>query len=495
MNFQFAMDLVGCAFSHLPLNLATVAALTPAGMPVSIVDENVEPVNLDLEADLVGFTGIYCQRERLFELADGFRSRGRKVVIGGALATDLTEECLQHADYVLVGECEYTWPRLLAEVEDGTAQRVYRQSEPVDMADSPTPRFDLLKAERYSSGCIQATRGCPYRCEYCDVPSKDGNRPRSKPVANVLREIEALVSLGFDSVFFVDDHFAGNRKYARELLTAIAGLLARLPRPVYFYTQVTLNVARDPALLDLFRAAGFRRFFIGLETPDETTLRQINKAHNVEIEMGAAIAAIQSRGITVWAGVIVGLDRDDARSIERLGDWIDEMCFTPTLIGLLQAMPGAPLYERALAEDRLRKLPGVVGSGAMGGLASQATTNLPPAGMSTETMLRGFGQLLRRVYDPDAFARRVIAGVARGTVRQPSFVDGVHRKNLTTVARTVKFYMLEADPRSRAMFLRVLATIVRRRLNGFEELFYHLVIYKHLRQFYYQAAQVAAPIT
>lgn len=175
MNFQFAMDLVDCAFSHIPLPLCTLAALTPAGIDVFLVDETVEEVDLTLDAYVIAMTGIYCQRERLFELADAFRARGKTVVIGGPIAHDLTDACRAHADVVFLGEAEYTWPRFCADYRAGRFEREYRQEGFVDMEDSPVPRFDLLKASRYSSGCIQATRGCPFRCEFCDVPDKHGS--------------------------------------------------------------------------------------------------------------------------------------------------------------------------------------------------------------------------------------------------------------------------------------------------------------------------------
>ena len=368
MNFQFAMDLVDCAFSHIPLGLCTLGALTPADIDVTLVDENVEAVDLDLDCDVVAMTGIYCQRERMFELADAFRARGKVVVLGGAITQDMYEECRAHADVLFLGEAEYTWPRFCQDFRAGKNEVEYTQAEFVDMRDSPVPRFELLKAKRYSSACVQATRGCPYRCEYCDVPQKQGNRPRSKPVDRVLEEVERLVALGFDSVFFVDDHFVGNRKYARELLTALGDLVKRLPIQVYFYAQTTLNVARDEEMLALFHAANFRRFFVGIETSNVAKLRAMDKTQNAELDIREAIARIQSYNITVWAGIILGLDDDNASAFEEQYRFITESGITPTLIGLLQAMPGAPLYERIKRERRLRVLPALVGSNPMGTL-------------------------------------------------------------------------------------------------------------------------------
>lgn len=491
MNFQFAMPLVGRAFSHIPLPLITIAALTPAGIEVELVDENVEAVDLDLVADVVAFTGIYCQRARLFELADAFRARGRKVAIGGAIVSDLPEACAEHADVLFFGEAEETWPRFCAALVSGAAATVYRAEGWADMSASPVPRYDLLKADRYSSGCVQATRGCPYRCEYCDVPDKQGRRPRSKSVGQVLEEVRRQVALGFDSIFFVDDHFAGNRRYAIELLTALAGLLGELSAPLYFYTQVTLNVARDEELLALFHAAGFRRFFMGIETPDPRKLRDLDKTHNVEIDMRAAIAKIQSYNITIWAGIILGLDGDDESSFDEQYRFIMDTGITPTLVGLLQAMPGAPLHERIVKEGRLRVLPTLVGSNAEGSLAAQATTNITPMKLTIPALLGGFSSFVRRVYAPRAYTDRLLLGHGLGRQAPASLRRALSWSNAAIVARTVRFYLLDGDPELRSMLLRVLGTAALRRGRNLEELLFHLAIYKHLRTFYFLAADEA----
>ncbi len=495
MNFRFAMDLVGRSFSHIPLNLATLAALTPEGVEVSIQDENVEPVDFAADADVVAFTGIYIQRRRLFELAEAFRKRGKIVAIGGSIATDLEADCRERADAVFIGEAEYTWPRFVADVRAGSVRPVYRQTELVDMNDSPIPRLDLVKGGRYASGCIQATRGCPYRCEYCDVPAKDGGRPRSKPVERVLEEIRQHSRLGYDSIFFVDDHFAGNREYVRALLRGIIALQPTLPVPIYFYTQVTLNVAKDPELLALFHAAGFRRFFIGIETPAKDSLRAMNKAHNIEMDMREAIATIQAHNITIWAGIILGLDADDKDTFDRQLKFIQETSITPTLIGLLQAMPGAPLYERAKAEGRFKVLPDVVGSGAYGAVATRGLTNLVPKNMTEAELLAGFSRVVRGVFDPQAYGDRLLKGTALGRLPQPSTVQALHWNNILVVARTVRYFLFQADAGSRRFFLRVMGAIVARGFRGFEELFFHIVIYKHLRHFYLDAAPEPLPVT
>jgi hypothetical protein len=205
-NFAGCRDLEGSRYAHPPLALPTVAALTPRPHVVTCVDENVEAVDLDAPADIVGLTGYYIQRERLFALADAFRARGRRVCIGGPIVEESTlDECLAHADHVFRGEAEYTWPRFFDDLAAGRAERIYRQAELVDLRDSPLPRSELLRLARYSTTTIETSRGCPYSCELCEIPARLGRRAQTKSVAQVMAEVRALHRLGADSIFIVDD--------------------------------------------------------------------------------------------------------------------------------------------------------------------------------------------------------------------------------------------------------------------------------------------------
>lgn len=492
MNFQHAMDLVGARFAHIPLGLATVAALTPREASVIIHDENVEDSDtLALTADVVALTGIFCQRARLFELASAFRARGVHVCIGGPIVSDMPEACRAHADTLFDGEAEYTWPRFVADLLRGAPAAHYHDSTPVDLADSPPPRLDLLRCDRYSAACIQATRGCPYRCEYCDVPSKLGNRPRVKPIPQVLAELRAISRHGFDSAFFVDDMFIGNRPYARELLKAIAGLLPTLPRPIYFYTQVTLNVARDPELLGLFRAANFKRFFIGIETSDVGALHAMAKRQNTELDIREAISRIQDHDIIIWAGLILGLDGDSADTFDHQLAFIQETGIVPTLVGLLQAMPGAPLWERARAEGRVEDLDDVVGSAAHGASSHMGTTNLQHPSLSRGELLSRWARLVRQIYAPRAFGDALLKATARARRQRTPPLSLINVRTARIVARTLGWYARHPDPEVRRLPARLLGAWALRRAGLLEELVFHLALYKHLHTFYGEAASAA----
>jgi radical SAM superfamily enzyme YgiQ (UPF0313 family) len=491
MNFQHTMDLVGARFAHLPLGLATVAALTPGHVAVQILDECVEAVDpARIDADVVGLTGIYCQFPRLAELARALRARGLRVAIGGPVATDRYDDCAALADHVFQGEAELIWPQFWRDLAAGEARPLYVQADPVDLALSPLPRFDLLRADRYSSACVQATRGCPYKCEFCDVPSKLGQRTRTKSVEQVLAEVRALDRLGFGSIFFVDDMFIGHRPFAKRLLTALAQARPTLTQPMYYYTQVTLNVARDEELLALFHRARFTRFFVGVETSDSAQLRGMGKVQNTELDVMAAIRRIQAYNITVWAGIILGLDGDDAGSFDAQRRFIAEAGIIPTLMGLLQAMPGAPLWARARREGRLRDLPGVVGSAAFGSVEAMGTTNLAALGQPTADLMRGFAGLVRDVVDPDYFSNLILrAGAYARQPRDPAMWRLLNGRTAVIVARTLRWYLTHPEPRVRRMPLRLLGAFARGRHPMLDEIVFHLALYKHLRTFYLAAAE------
>jgi radical SAM superfamily enzyme YgiQ (UPF0313 family) len=302
-DFAGSRDLDGSRYCHPPLALPTVAALTPRPHEVRCVDENVEEVDLDTPADVVGITGYYIQRERLFALADAFRARGRRVCIGGAIVDESTlDDCLAHADHVFRGEAEYTWPRFLDDLGAGRAERIYRQAELVDMRDSPLPRFELLKLERYATTTIETSRGCPYSCEFCEIPSRLGKSARTKSVEQVMAEVRALHRLGADSIFVVDDHFVGNRRHALAVLEALARFVRDVEYRVALSCQFTINLARDDELLRAMHAANIRRVFVGLETPRRESLLEVRKKQNVVDN----VRRVQAYNIVVWAGLIVG---------------------------------------------------------------------------------------------------------------------------------------------------------------------------------------------
>jgi len=490
MNFLHCLDLVGVKYSHMPLSLPTLAALTPPDIAVELIDESVEPVRLDTDADVIALTGSIPQRKRFFELADEFRKRGKLVVVGGPITFDMLEDCKAHADVVFIGEGEYTWPQFLADLKAGNHKPLYHQKDWIKMEDSPIPRFELLKKGAYASACIQVTRGCPCRCDFCDIPVKYGPSPRSKKIEQVLEEIRILSRLGNDSIFVVDDNFAANKSYTKALLREIARLVPTLPTKMYFYTQATLDVAKDDELLGLLRDASFLRLFIGIETGDNGKLREMHKRHQVDVDIPRAVSKIKSYGITVWAGIMFGLESDDLSSFDQQLAFIRDTDFIPVQVGLLQAVPDTPLYKRAQEGHRLIKLPSIIGLTALSEREVAKATNLLPRNMTEQELERNFARVLRLMFAPEIFGMKLIRYMNAGSRPMLSSKLSVNGKSIMILLRIVNFYLFHANRETRRMFFRVIRTLLTHGLRNVDETVFHLLAYKHIQAHYYKIAEI-----
>ena len=492
MNFGHCMDLVGCDYSHIPLPVVTLAALTPGDVEVAIVDENVEPVPLDTDADIVAFSAMLAQRERFLELAPKFRERGKFVAVGGAMVRLLADECRANADALFFGEAEYTWPRFIEDFRAATPEAEYRQEGWVNMDHSPMPRYDLLKADRYASACVQATRGCPFACAYCDVPTTLGKTPRSKPIDNVIREVRELSRMGFDSAFFVDDNFSANKAYAKALLRALIAARPTFATKMYFYTQETLLAAGDTELLGLYFKAGFRRLFIGIETSNVEHLRAVDKRHNTVRDIRKSVATIQAHGIVVWAGILFGFEGSTEAHFDEQKAFILETGIVPVQTGLLQAMPETPLYDRVKKTDRLRPLPSVMGGAGMGDRIHGPTTNIHSAGLSDRELNARFAVFLDETFSPRAFSN-VIHEIGRRVPNRPmSTWPSLTLDYVKTLLKTTAYYLFSGDRDLRSLFFTVLFSGISGRANNLDELLFHLVIYKHMKTFYGGLARVVS---
>ncbi|MBD3306036.1 radical SAM protein, partial [candidate division KSB3 bacterium] len=344
-GFEYSNDLSGLKYTSPPLGLATVAALTPADIEVEICDENIEAIDFENECDIVGLTAYLVQGPRAFQIAQEFRQRGKTVVMGGPITSLDIESCTDNVDVTFIGETEYTWAQFLEEYRAGSYQSQYIQTDKVDMRDSPIPRFDLLKLNKYSHAGIQTTRGCPFNCEFCDIVVLFGRKVRCKEVEQVIAELREVAKQPLDSVFITDDNFIGNRKYAKRLLRAIIAFNDTLKFPLQYMTQVSIDLAKDEELLQLFYEARMTKVFIGIETPRKASLQETNKHQNARTDLVADVKKIQSYNIGVSAGMIVGFDHDDPAIFQEQFDFIMETDIAWAMTGILQAVPKTPLYE------------------------------------------------------------------------------------------------------------------------------------------------------
>jgi len=293
-----------------PLGLAAVAALTPPELEVSLTDENVSVIDFQKEVDLVGITALTATARRAYEIADEFRARGVKVVLGGAHPSAMPGEALQHADAVVIGEAEGIWPNLINDFKANTLQDVYRQDEKPSLVNLPVPRRDLFARGAYFiRQTVSASRGCPNSCSFCSVTSLFGRKYRCRPVEEVLREIETLDHRKL--IGFVDDNITGNPGHAKVLFRAL------VPYKVKWAAQASVTMARDDELLRLAAASGCIALLIGFETLSEGNLAKVGKKTNIVDEYETVIRKIHSHGIAVDGLFMLGLDEDDEGVFER----------------------------------------------------------------------------------------------------------------------------------------------------------------------------------
>jgi len=332
------------SFSFPRLTLPLLAALTPPEHSVRLIDESVEDVDFDAGVDLVGVSLLTFLAPRGYEIADRFRQRGVKVVLGGMHASALPEEALLHADSVVIGEAEELWPSLLEDFQRGDLKKIYRNDRRPDLAGLPRPRLDLLKRDGYlNAKCVQATRGCPFGCDFCSVTDFFGNSYRLRPVKEVVAEVAAL----HGDFVFVDDNIAGNRAYAKELFSALISLGKK------WGSQCNLSLGEDPELLALAAKSGCTHMFVGIETLSQANLKGIRKSFNKVGRYEDLIARFHDQGIAINAGIIFGMDDDDESVFPTTVDFLEGNKVELTLFNILTPLPGTRLYARLEEEGRI----------------------------------------------------------------------------------------------------------------------------------------------
>ena len=401
-TFKFAVEriLSGKRYLNPPLGLATLAALCPKDWKVEIVDENIESAPINPEADIIGVCGMGVQFKRQRALLTYYRRKGYYVVAGGSYASLCPEEYEGIADTVVAGESEYIWPEFCEDFERGRQKQRYQETGLVSLQDSPVPRFELLKLSRYSSVSLQFSRGCPFQCEFCDIIVMFGRKPRTKTHDQVGRELDALRKQEVRNAFFVDDNFIRNRKEAKALLRYLIDYQRKHKYWFNFGTEASLNLARDDKLLALFREANFEWVFIGIESPDEESLKETRKYQNMGRDILSSVRHIYSYGIEVLGGFIIGFDNDTMESFERQFRFIMESGIQSAMIGLLVALPKTPLYKRLEAEGRLIRDANEVDN-------TKDSTNIIPKQMSYEEMVSGYRDLYRRILEHRNIANRI----------------------------------------------------------------------------------------
>ena len=428
-SFKHALKFLGKRAAQPPLGLMTVAALLPKAWKKRLVDTNVERLrDRDLAwADVALISAMHIQRDSLAAIVERCRARGLRTVVGGPIASSLSAAELK-ADHVVIGEAESLIADLARDIEQGTAAPVYQAAERPKMSASPLPDLSLIKMHRYSTMAVQYSRGCPFNCEFCDIIEIYGRRPRTKAVAQVLAELDQLRAAGWrEAVFIVDDNFIGNKARAKELCVALAEWRSRYKTSFDFNTEASLNMADDPELMQLMKDAGFVSVFLGIETPDESGLIACNKLQNTRRSLLDSVATIQSYGMQVMGGFILGFDTDRDDIFDRMVEFIQKSGIPIAMVGLLQAMPGTQLFRRLRNEGRIL-------DAGQGDNTDDKLNFLP--NMDATRLVEGYRSVLKRIYSCEAYYERVKLYLSR---THPRFGERNTRQQWLTMGNARAF--------------------------------------------------------
>jgi radical SAM superfamily enzyme YgiQ (UPF0313 family) len=399
-SFRHALKFQGKRAAYPPLGLLTVASMLPDHWHRRLVDSSVRRLaDADLKwANIAMLSGMLVHKAELIEILERCRRAGLRTVIGGPV-TSSVEELPNYADHVVVGEAEGLMPQLIFDLENDCARPVYRATQLPQLDRTPLPDLSLIEPRFYSTMAVQYSRGCPFKCEFCDIIEIYGRVPRTKPADLVIAELEQLYANRWRGpVFFLDDNFIGNKRNVKQMLPAIAEWNRRKGLPFRFFTEASINMADDEELLRMMRDAGFVTVFIRIETPDEQSLKVVQKLQNTRRDMLICIRHIQSFGMEVMAGFIVGFDSDTDDTFDRQVDFIQKSAIPLAMVGLLQALPNTQLHRRLISEGRLLQY-------GDGNSMSTALNFVPK--MDVRRLVEGYRSILKRIYDHEAYYRRV----------------------------------------------------------------------------------------
>ncbi|HEY9787968.1 MAG TPA: radical SAM protein [Candidatus Obscuribacterales bacterium] len=478
-GLEYAVSYTGFKYLSPPIGIITLAGIISPDYEVELRDENVGDVIYPTDADIVGISGQllhFYHLDRVTAIANYFRAAGKTVCIGGPVANLNPDFCRPLCDVLFEGEGEYTWPQFLKDYESGEHKDHYQQIEKIDMCKAPMPRIDLIRASDYGQGMIQTTRGCPFTCEFCDIIVMYGRKVRAKPIERVMQEVQAWADAGQDHIMFSDDNFVGNRPYVKQLLREIITFNNQRKHPLSFSTQASIDMAKDPELLALLRDANFKAIFIGVESPRKASLQETLKVQNWHThDLVEAIRTIQSYGIFVGGGMIVGFDNDDKDIFQEQYEFLQASGFVFVQVTLLQAMPKTPLWDRMKAAGRLLDY--------REGLAS----NVLPLNMTHEELVSGCTKLLRDVYSYEAFTERYLTNLRN--MNGYKFPNDRPKRSLKSILRCaglLRYYVLTKDKERRKFFFNFIRESNKIEPKAWKWALRFLAHYIHYREYIYR---------
>ncbi|MGK7872626.1 MAG: B12-binding domain-containing radical SAM protein [Xenococcaceae cyanobacterium] len=400
-SFEKALALVDKKALIPPLGLITVAAILPQEWEFKLVDRNVRSVT-EQEwdwAELVVVSGMIVQKEDLLAQVQEAKRRGKRVAVGGPYPTALPHEVQAvSVDYLVLDEGEITLPMFVEAIERGDSKGIFRATEKPAVTETPIPRYDLLEFDAYDNMSIQFSRGCPFQCEFCDIIVLYGRKPRTKTPEQLLRELERLYDLGWrGAVFMVDDNFIGNKRNVKLLLKELKVWMAKKNYPFSFTTEASVDLSKDPELIELMVECNFKSVFLGIETPDEDSLTLTKKFQNTRDPLRESVDTITRSGLRVMAGFIVGFDGETSGAGDRIVRFVEQTAIPMAMFSMLQALPNTALWHRLEKEGRLLKQ----------GVNMNQTTlmNFVPT-RPIEEIAREYIEAFWQLYDPERYLDR-----------------------------------------------------------------------------------------
>jgi radical SAM superfamily enzyme YgiQ (UPF0313 family) len=401
-SFKHILKLIGKKAAFPPLGLLTVAAMLPKKWEKKLVDLNVEILKDEdiLNADLVFLSAMIVQKDSTKEVINRIKSLGKKIVAGGPLFTTGWEEFTESVDHLVLGEAEDTLIKFLKDLKAGKAKKIYEVGNFPDIRKAVVPQWSLIDKRRYTSMCLQVSRGCPFNCEFCDIVRLNGRVPRIKTKRQIVNELDALRQWGWrGGLFFVDDNFIGNKaKLEKEILPLIINWQKKYHQPFLFNTQVSINLADEPKLMELMAKAGFVTIFVGIESPNIKSLEECNKFQNQNRDLVATVKILQNAGFEVQGGFIVGFDSDTPAIFQRQIEFIQKSGIVTAMVGLLSALPKTRLYQRLKEAGRLIK--------ESSGSNTLLDLNFVPK-MDKKVLVDGYKKIMTTIYSPKEYYQRV----------------------------------------------------------------------------------------
>lgn len=482
-SFEKYVKLFGHKALLPPLGLVTVAALLPQEWEFKLIDRNVSTVPEDMWAwaDIVIISAMIVQREDFKLQIQEAKRRGKKVAVGGPYPTSLPEEAKMYgADYLVLDEGEITLPMFVESLKKGETEGVFRSNgDKPDVSTTPVPRFDLLDLDAYVQMSVQFSRGCPFQCEFCDIITLYGRKPRTKTPAQLLAELEYLYKLGWRrGIFMVDDNFIGNKRNVKLLLKELKVWQEKHQYPFGFLTEASVDLAEDEELMDLMVDCNFVSVFLGIETPDEESLELTRKFQNTRNPLEIAIDKITRAGLIPMAGFIVGFDGEKRGAGNRIAEFVEQVAIPRAFFTMLQALPNTALWTRLEKEKRLLK--------DDVGINQTSIMNFIPT-RPLEEIVDEYIQGFWKLYEPEAFLDRTYRCFLNFGTSRPNTAFKKRRATKLTWKEIkvllILFWRQGLKPKTRWLFWSYLFSIIKNNPKALFGYIYHCASLEHFLEY------------